>query len=60
MTINIKLNKVNDTLVHNRLYSPIKTSIQPIKISNSTESFVSYQTNIPVASTDQLDNINNN
>lgn len=57
MTINIKLNNVNGSLIANKSFVPKKSGLQTIKLTSSNGSFVTYPTNVPTVSTAAINDL---
>lgn len=57
MTINIKLNNVNGSLIANKSFVPKKSGLQTIKLTSSNGSFVTYPTNVPTVATAAINDL---
>lgn len=51
MTINIKLQNINGSLVPNKTFVPIRSGAPRIRLTSSNGAFVNYPSNIPTVST---------
>ena len=59
MTVKIKLDTVNGSLVRNKTYAPTHFGTQTIKLTGSNGSFISYPTSVPSVTTSALIDLSN-
>jgi len=59
MTIKIKLDNINGSLVQNKTYGPTRSGAQTIKLTGSSGSLVSYPTSVPSVSTAAINDLSN-
>ena len=59
MTVKIKLDTVNGSLVRNKTYAPTHFGTQTIKLTGSNGSFISYPTSVPSVTTSAINDFTN-
>lgn len=59
MTIKIKLDNINGSLVQNKTYVPTRSGAQTIKLTGSSGSLISYPTSVPSVSTAAINDLSN-
>jgi hypothetical protein len=57
MTVKIKLENINGSLVQNKTYVPTRSGAQTIKLTGASGSLVSYPTNVPSISTAAINDL---
>ena len=57
MTVKIKLDNINGSLVQNKTYVPTRSGAQTIKLTGASGSLVSYPTSVPSVSTAAINDL---